>query len=82
MRELWLQMWHDIHPDAKSKFVTKGEILKLSLTHTEWTFTNVQLSQQSVDLWGMKTAIGIMAKLAVHGQIIANIGFSTFHLYK
>ncbi|KAH7669763.1 Phospholipid:diacylglycerol acyltransferase protein [Dioscorea alata] len=23
MRELWLQMWHDIHPDAKSKFVTK-----------------------------------------------------------
>ncbi|KAL6340267.1 hypothetical protein AAG906_040703 [Vitis piasezkii] len=27
MRELWLQMWHDIHPDAKSKFVTKGEFL-------------------------------------------------------
>ncbi|KAK9087571.1 hypothetical protein Syun_029965 [Stephania yunnanensis] len=23
MRELWLQIWHDIHPDAKSKFVTK-----------------------------------------------------------
>lgn len=29
MRELWLQMWHDIHPDAKSKFVTKGEALYL-----------------------------------------------------
>jgi hypothetical protein len=24
MRELWLEMWHDMHPDAKSKFVTKG----------------------------------------------------------
>jgi len=24
MRELWLEMWHDIHPDAKLKFVTKG----------------------------------------------------------
>lgn len=27
MRELWLQMWHDIHPDTKTKFVTKGTIL-------------------------------------------------------
>uniref|UniRef100_A0A1D1YKQ7 Phospholipid--sterol O-acyltransferase n=1 Tax=Anthurium amnicola TaxID=1678845 RepID=A0A1D1YKQ7_9ARAE len=25
MRELWLQMWHDIHPDAVSKFVTKAK---------------------------------------------------------
>ncbi|GLU03700.1 hypothetical protein SLE2022_208860 [Rubroshorea leprosula] len=25
MRELWLQMWHDIHPYAKSKFVTKAK---------------------------------------------------------
>ncbi|CAL9779415.1 unnamed protein product [Musa acuminata subsp. burmannicoides] len=24
MRELWLQMWHDIHPNAKSKFVSKA----------------------------------------------------------
>ncbi|XP_031484121.1 phospholipid--sterol O-acyltransferase isoform X2 [Nymphaea colorata] len=24
MRELWLEMWHDTHPDAKSKFVTKS----------------------------------------------------------
>lgn len=24
MRELWLEMWHDMHPDSKSKFVTKG----------------------------------------------------------
>ncbi|VFR00585.1 unnamed protein product [Cuscuta campestris] len=23
MRELWLEMWHDIHPDKKSEFVTK-----------------------------------------------------------
>ncbi|XP_074279029.1 phospholipid--sterol O-acyltransferase isoform X1 [Silene latifolia] len=25
MRELWLEMWHDIHPDAKLKFVTKAK---------------------------------------------------------
>ncbi|KAJ1692390.1 hypothetical protein LUZ63_009088 [Rhynchospora breviuscula] len=25
MRELWLQMWHEFHPDAKSKFVTKAK---------------------------------------------------------
>ncbi|KAF2314724.1 hypothetical protein GH714_030180 [Hevea brasiliensis] len=25
MRELWLQMWHDIHPDKKSEFVTKAK---------------------------------------------------------
>ncbi|KAJ9169653.1 hypothetical protein P3X46_017816 [Hevea brasiliensis] len=25
MRELWLQMWHDIHPDRKSEFVTKAK---------------------------------------------------------
>ncbi|KAL9168888.1 hypothetical protein ABFS82_04G044400 [Erythranthe guttata] len=24
MRELWLEMWHDIHPDKKSEFVTKA----------------------------------------------------------
>lgn len=25
MREMWLQIWHDIHPDAKSKFVKKAK---------------------------------------------------------
>ncbi|KAM7501492.1 hypothetical protein LguiB_000396 [Lonicera macranthoides] len=25
MRELWLEMWHDIHPDKKTKFVTKAK---------------------------------------------------------
>ncbi|GAB4830072.1 hypothetical protein Ancab_019713 [Ancistrocladus abbreviatus] len=25
MRELWLEMWHDNHPTAKSKFVTKAK---------------------------------------------------------
>lgn len=25
MRELWLQIWHDIHVDSPSKFVTKGK---------------------------------------------------------
>ncbi|XP_047167161.1 phospholipid--sterol O-acyltransferase isoform X2 [Vigna umbellata] len=25
MRELWLEMWHDIHPDAKLEFVTKAK---------------------------------------------------------
>ncbi|KAL3531204.1 hypothetical protein ACH5RR_010526 [Cinchona calisaya] len=25
MRELWLETWHDSHPDKKSKFVTKGK---------------------------------------------------------
>lgn len=29
MRELWLQMWHDILPNAKSKFVTKGKCFLL-----------------------------------------------------
>uniref|UniRef100_A0A453PJ10 Uncharacterized protein n=1 Tax=Aegilops tauschii subsp. strangulata TaxID=200361 RepID=A0A453PJ10_AEGTS len=24
MRELWLEMWHDMHPHSKSKFVTKA----------------------------------------------------------
>ncbi|XP_051141912.1 phospholipid--sterol O-acyltransferase isoform X1 [Andrographis paniculata] len=24
MRELWLEVWHDMHPDKKSKFVTKA----------------------------------------------------------
>uniref|UniRef100_A0ACD5YQ98 Uncharacterized protein n=1 Tax=Avena sativa TaxID=4498 RepID=A0ACD5YQ98_AVESA len=24
MRELWLEMWHDMHPNSKSKFVTKA----------------------------------------------------------
>ncbi|CAL4967604.1 unnamed protein product [Urochloa decumbens] len=24
MRELWLEMWHDMHPESKSKFVTKA----------------------------------------------------------
>lgn len=24
MRELWLEMWHDMHPDSNSKFVTKA----------------------------------------------------------
>ncbi|KAJ8639173.1 hypothetical protein MRB53_015867 [Persea americana] len=24
MREMWLQIWHDIHPNAKSKFATKA----------------------------------------------------------
>uniref|UniRef100_A0A0E0GER3 Phospholipid--sterol O-acyltransferase n=1 Tax=Oryza nivara TaxID=4536 RepID=A0A0E0GER3_ORYNI len=27
MRELWLEMWHDMHPDAKSKFVTKDKLM-------------------------------------------------------
>ncbi|XP_027352565.1 phospholipid--sterol O-acyltransferase isoform X2 [Abrus precatorius] len=25
MRELWLELWHDTHPDAKSNFVTKAK---------------------------------------------------------
>eukprot|EP01018_Ginkgo_biloba_P030470 Gb_39969 [translate_table: standard] len=25
MRELWLEMWHSIHPDAKTNFVTKAK---------------------------------------------------------
>jgi hypothetical protein len=29
MRELWLEMWHDMHPDSKSKFVTKGLLSQL-----------------------------------------------------
>lgn len=29
MRELWLEMWHDMHPAAESKFVTKGGAFSL-----------------------------------------------------
>lgn len=31
MRELWLQMWHDIQPVPKNKFVTKGNKQKKCL---------------------------------------------------
>ena len=53
MRELWLQMWHDIHPDAKSKFVTKGEFLldNFLLMSTLNKCSVLNLAQQlSVDL--------------------------------
>ncbi|KAK8466672.1 hypothetical protein PHAVU_008G143913, partial [Phaseolus vulgaris] len=28
MRELWLEMWHDIHPDAKLELVKKAGPLR------------------------------------------------------
>lgn len=31
MRELWLEMWHDIHPDKKFNFVTKGDVWFLTI---------------------------------------------------
>lgn len=27
MREIWLEMWHDIHSETDKKFVTKGKPL-------------------------------------------------------
>ncbi|XP_072968615.1 phospholipid--sterol O-acyltransferase [Typha angustifolia] len=38
MRELWLQMWHDIHPDAKSKFVTKARRGPLRNVDCYWDY--------------------------------------------
>ncbi|XP_026660396.1 phospholipid--sterol O-acyltransferase-like isoform X3 [Phoenix dactylifera] len=38
MRELWLQMWHDIHPDAKSKFVTKARRGPLRHADCYWDY--------------------------------------------
>ncbi|XP_038692366.1 phospholipid--sterol O-acyltransferase-like isoform X1 [Tripterygium wilfordii] len=38
MRELWLQMWHDIHPDAKSKFVTKAKRGPLRYEDCYWDY--------------------------------------------
>ncbi|KAJ8650758.1 hypothetical protein MRB53_003781 [Persea americana] len=38
MRELWLQMWHDIHPDAKSKFVTKARRIPLRNEDCYWDY--------------------------------------------
>ncbi|XP_057965162.1 phospholipid--sterol O-acyltransferase [Malania oleifera] len=38
MRELWLQLWHDIHPDAKSKFVTKAKRGPLRNEECYWDY--------------------------------------------
>lgn len=35
MRELWLQMLHDIHPDASSSFVSKGNLVYTIFLHHE-----------------------------------------------
>ncbi|XP_058198145.1 phospholipid--sterol O-acyltransferase isoform X2 [Rhododendron vialii] len=38
MRELWLEMWHDIHPDAKSKFVMKAKRGPLRYEDCYWDY--------------------------------------------
>ncbi|XP_020112421.1 phospholipid--sterol O-acyltransferase isoform X1 [Ananas comosus] len=38
MRELWLQMWHDIHPDTKTKFVTKARRGPLRNVDCHWDY--------------------------------------------
>ncbi|WOK95390.1 phospholipid--sterol O-acyltransferase [Canna indica] len=42
MRELWLQMWHDIHPDAKSKFVTKAKRGPLRDVDCYWDYAKAR----------------------------------------
>ncbi|XP_010086771.2 phospholipid--sterol O-acyltransferase, partial [Morus notabilis] len=38
MRELWLQLWHDIHPKATSKFVTKAKRGPLRDDNCYWDY--------------------------------------------
>lgn len=78
MRELWLQMWHDIHPDAKSKFMTKGTLSYFSPFFSVRILAvkrNYICEQLSAVHLGMLTAIGIMLKLDVLGQNIVNTGY-------
>ncbi|KAJ3672118.1 hypothetical protein LUZ60_006839 [Juncus effusus] len=42
MRELWLQMWHDIHPHAKSKFVTKARRGPLRDVDCYWDYAKAR----------------------------------------
>ncbi|XP_078448286.1 phospholipid sterol acyl transferase 1 isoform X2 [Wolffia australiana] len=44
MRELWLQMWHDIHPNAKSKFVTKARRGPLRDVDCYWDYGKARCS--------------------------------------
>ncbi|XP_073260735.1 phospholipid--sterol O-acyltransferase isoform X2 [Populus alba] len=44
MRELWLQMWHDIHPGAKSKFVTKAKRGPLRDEDCYWDYGKARCS--------------------------------------
>lgn len=75
MRELWLQMLHDIHPNAKSSFVTKGEShLPLFTGHFLRICETDNFSQLSVDLWGTRIVTGTMEKLVVPGLSTVNTG--------
>ncbi|CAN6460370.1 unnamed protein product [Victoria cruziana] len=42
MRELWLEMWHDTHPDAKSKFVTKSRRGPLRDADCYWDYAKAR----------------------------------------
>ncbi|KAK3159437.1 hypothetical protein QOZ80_2AG0150090 [Eleusine coracana subsp. coracana] len=44
MRELWLEMWHDMHPDSKSKFVTKAFRGPLRNEDCRWDYAKARCS--------------------------------------
>ncbi|GMP70560.1 hypothetical protein CsSME_00029365 [Camellia sinensis var. sinensis] len=51
MRELWLEMWHDSHPDSKSKFVTKAKRGPLREDDCYWDYgKSYRLRNSSTDL--------------------------------
>lgn len=81
MRELWLQMWHELHPDATSKFVTKGIqcfYLFLSLYAKITLIVHILLISFSEQLcevrYEMLTVTGIMERLDALGLITVNTG--------
>uniref|UniRef100_K3YR00 Phospholipid--sterol O-acyltransferase n=1 Tax=Setaria italica TaxID=4555 RepID=K3YR00_SETIT len=42
MRELWLEMWHDMHPESKSKFVTKAFRGPLRNEDCRWDYSKAR----------------------------------------
>ncbi|XP_010556858.1 PREDICTED: phospholipid--sterol O-acyltransferase isoform X2 [Tarenaya hassleriana] len=46
MRELWLQMWHDIQPGAKTKFVTKAKRGPLRDADCYWDYGKARCAWQ------------------------------------
>ncbi|GJY48458.1 hypothetical protein Tco_0438414 [Tanacetum coccineum] len=58
--ELWLEMWHDIHPDKKTEFVTKGQSFQFQMPIIVWDFGQIKdfLNLDSLE------AAGILKEIA------------------
>uniref|UniRef100_A0A453PJ43 Uncharacterized protein n=3 Tax=Triticinae TaxID=1648030 RepID=A0A453PJ43_AEGTS len=50
MRELWLEMWHDMHPHSKSKFVTKAFRGPLRHEDCHWDYAKARYTFGDVHL--------------------------------